>query len=239
MQRYEGERHLENAPCTGACPLQRWKAFVASLAGQDRMRQLEAVNGYVNRTPWQADTSRYGMADYWATPREFFGRTGDCEDYAIAKYISLRKLGWAAHELRLVVLKDEIKNELHAVLVAFHNGSAYVLDNLLATVTEHAAIRNYRPIFSINEIAWHFHRDWNPATATLVAAAPGPAGSQVRGIVPPAIDTTRIAAPPANAQPVYVPASPVPALVAPVSRSYARSNHESMAALFANAGEHR
>ncbi|MGH7004249.1 MAG: transglutaminase-like cysteine peptidase, partial [Alphaproteobacteria bacterium] len=142
LQRYESERRLEDAPCNGACPLQRWKAFMSGLAGQDRLRQLEAVNAYVNRTPYQADAVRFGMPDYWATPREFLGRAGDCEDYAIAKYLSLRKLGWQAHALRLVVLKDEVRNELHAVLVAYHNGTAYVLDNLDPRVTEHAAIRN-------------------------------------------------------------------------------------------------
>jgi len=243
MQRYESERHLEDAPCTGACPLQRWKAYVAGLAGQDRLRQLDAVNAYINRIPYQTDASRHGMPDYWATPREILGRTADCEDYAIAKYISLRKLGWGVHELRIVVLKDEVKNELHAVLVAFHNGSAYVLDNLLPAVTEHAAIRNYRPIFSINETAWHFHRDWNPATATQVAAAPARTGTQLPGVVTPVIDTTRVSPP--TARPIYVPAYPAPArtsepaFVTPVSRSYARTSHESLASIFANAGEQR
>lgn len=222
LARYDSERQLEDQPCTGACPLQRWNAFVAGLAGQDRLRQLEAVNAYVNRVPYQTDQARYGTVDYWATPREFFGRTGDCEDYAIAKYISLRKLGWGAHELRLVVLKDEVKNELHAVLVAYHGGTAYVLDNLLASVTDHAAIRNYRPIFSINEIAWHFHRDWDPSSVQPVAAAPRPlpqlAAPAVNAVPQPAVETVR-------------------AVSAP--RAYVRSNHESMAAIFTNAGDNR
>lgn len=223
LARYEGERALEDQACVGACPVQRWKAFVASLAGQDRLRQLEAVNAYVNRVPYQTDAARYGMVDYWATPREFFGRTGDCEDYAIAKYLSLRKLGWAVQDLRIVVLKDEVRNELHAVLVAFHNGTAYVLDNLLPTVTEHAAIRNYRPIFSINETAWHFHRDWDPSKAVSVASVPRPA-PQLSGIAQPAIDTAR---------PTAVVAPP------PALRAQARATQPSMASIFANSDEYR
>jgi predicted transglutaminase-like cysteine proteinase len=168
LQRYGAERALEDEPCTGDCPLQEWKAFVLGLGGLDRMTQLEAVNAYINRTPYQSDASRYGVADHWATPREFIGRTGDCEDYAIAKMLSLRLLGWSAQEMRIAVVMDENRNELHAVLIAYYNGTAYVLDNLSLLVREHTAVRHYRPIFSISEMAWHYHRDWNPSVvATL------------------------------------------------------------------------
>ena len=242
LARYARERHLEDAPCTtGRCPLQEWKAFVIGLKGQDRMRQLEAVNAYVNRTPYQSDQERFGAVDYWATPREFLGRAGDCEDYAIAKYLSLRKLGWQPSELRIMVLKDEVRNELHAVLIAFHNGTAYVLDNLTAGVREHAAIRNYRPIFSISEAAWHFHRDWNPAAAVMVARAQPDRSETARalpetqqaGTIPPAIDTTRTVRPATVPPARHADAAP---LVRPAARSFAGGPHESMAALFTNAG---
>ncbi|HEY7610002.1 MAG TPA: transglutaminase-like cysteine peptidase [Alphaproteobacteria bacterium] len=238
LARYAREQHLENAPCTGGrCALQEWKAFVTSLNGQDRRRQLDAVNAYANRIPYMPDQARYGIIDYWATPRESLGRSADCEDYAIVKYLSLRKLGWSAGELRIVVLKHEVRNELHAVLVAYLDGTAYVLDNLIPDVREHAAIRYYRPIFSINEAAWHYHRDWNPGGVMLVARAPVPmperapsgetrilSSTQIAGPVPPAIDT---------AHPRYTDQRP---LVRPVARSYAANRSESIAELFANAG---
>lgn len=202
LERYAHERALEQQPCAGGgCALQRWKAFLGGLRGQGRMRQLEAVNQYVNQTPYQSDPARYGMVDYWATPAEFFGRTGDCEDYAIAKYLSLRQLGWPASHLRILVLNNEVRRELHAVLVAYHGGTAYVLDNLNGAVIEQSAIRHYRPIFSINESAWYVHRNWNPAGAGLVAAhppaVPGQAGQTVE-----AAPATR---------PVVVAESPPPA----------------------------
>jgi predicted transglutaminase-like cysteine proteinase len=251
LQRYAREQHLEDAPCAGAnCALQDWKKFVVGLKGQDRLDQLQAVNAYANRIPYRSDLDRHGVADYWATPRETLGRSADCEDYAIIKYLSLRKLGWSASELRIVVLKHEVRNELHAVLVAYVNGTAYVLDNLIPDVREHAAIRYYRPIFSISEIAWHYHRDWNPGSAVLVAkaepprapqgqagvlAAPAPAvpaalppAAQVAGPVPPAFDTVRA--------PRY---AYQPALVRPAARSYAANANESMASLFTNAGTMR
>jgi len=260
LRRYAQEQHLEDAPCTsGRCELQEWKAFVMTLRGQDRLRQLQAVNAYANRIPYRSDFDRHGIADYWATPRESLGRSADCEDYAIVKYLSLRKLGWSASELRIVVLKHETRNELHAVLIAYLNGTAYVLDNLIPDVREHAAIAYYRPIFSINEAAWHYHRDWNPASAVMVAKAeprrPGgeartlpaqgaaapsivtapaaPAAQLVAAPLPPAIDTVR-APVRATYQPPLVRAAPLKA-----ARSYAANTSESIAALFTNAGEHR
>src|SRR5688572_6847971 len=93
LQRYASEQHLEDAPCSGErCQLQEWKAFVATLKGQDRLTQLRAVNAYANRMPYRSDLDRHGVADYWATPRESLGRSADCEDYAIIKYLSLKKL---------------------------------------------------------------------------------------------------------------------------------------------------
>jgi len=257
LARYAKEQYLEDQPCNGGgCALQQWKSFIMGLKGQDRRRQLEGVNAYVNRIPYMTDQARYGVVDYWATPREALGRGGDCEDYAIVKYFSLRKLGWSAEELRVVVLKHEVRNELHAVLVAYLDGTAYVLDNLIPDVREHAAITYYRPIFSINETAWHFHRDWNPASAVLVAKssddrapgdqartlppaattyaaaplAPAPVAkpaTQVAGPVPPAIDTVR---------PQYTYQPP---LVRAAARSYAANRSESIAELFSNAGTTR
>ena len=172
LQRYERERALEDAPCRGPCPLQRWKKFMAGFKVKGALQQLAAVNGYVNRTAYQSDQQRFGVVDHWATPAEFLGRSGDCEDYAIAKYLSLRHLGWDERNLRILVLNDENRRELHAVLIAYHGGTAYVLDNLVPDVQEHTAIRHYRPIFSINVWAWFFHEGWSPhAPAAVVSSA--------------------------------------------------------------------
>ena len=197
LQRYERERALEDAPCRGPCPLQRWKKFVSGLKGRSALQQLEAVNGYVNQTPYQADSVRFGAVDHWATPAEFIGRAGDCEDYAIAKYLSLRHLGWDDRNLRILVLNDEHRRELHAVLVAYHGGTAYILDNLAPAVLEHTAIRHYRPIFSINASAWFFHEGWSPnAPAAVVSSALRPA---TPGAETPAPFAPAVASPPGNA----------------------------------------
>ena len=181
LRRYERERPLEAAPCRGPCPLQLWKAFVAGQRGKSALEQLRAINRYVNQTPYQADQSRFGAVDHWATPAEFLGRSGDCEDYAIAKYLSLRNLGWDEGSLRILVLNDENRRELHAVLIAYHGGTAYVLDNQVPDVLEHGSIRHYRPIFSINAGAWFFHEGWPPNAPAVASQAPAPSRAVLTG----------------------------------------------------------
>jgi len=213
LQRYERERALEDAPCRGPCPLQRWKKFVTGLKGQSALLQLEAVNGYVNQTPYQSDSMRFGVVDHWATPAEFLGRGGDCEDYAIAKYLSLRHLGWEDRNLRILVLNDEYRRELHAVLIAYHGGTAYVLDNLAPAILEHTAIRHYRPIFSIHASAWFFHEGWSPqGPAARVSSAIRPAipGAETSAPLMPAVSPPPVTQP-SSGQPTLETAGAPPA----------------------------
>ena len=112
----------------------------------------------MNRSPYIIDPINYGVPDYWATPVQFFVKDGDCEDYAITKYLSLRSLGWPAEKMRIVVLQDMNLNIAHAVLVVQLNGKGYVLDNQISQLVTDDQILHYRPIYSINENAWWLHR---------------------------------------------------------------------------------
>ena len=170
LDRYFKERKLEDGPCTSSlfntCHLQDWKKFVSGLKSQKAMAQLDAVNRYMNRAPYITDPVNYGVPDYWATPKQFFVKDGDCEDYAITKYLSLRALGWPVETLRIVVLQDENLRVAHAVLVVYHKGRTYVLDNQIDQVVTDDRIAHYRPIYSINEQAWWLHQRRQTAQAT-------------------------------------------------------------------------
>lgn len=237
LARYAREKALETAPCAGGnCALQNWARFVEGLRGQGELAQLEAVHAYVNRTPYQPDASRFGMADYWATPREFLGRSGDCEDYAIAKYLSLRKLGWSADRLRIVVLMHHTRRELHAVLVAYTNGTAYVLDNLMGGVAEHRSLPHYQPFYSINELAWYHHTGWSPnARGQYSEVRPGGEGTVLVAARRPAPERVVERTAPAAADKVaaYERAALAPARrMSPAARSIAGNAAESTASLF-------
>jgi predicted transglutaminase-like cysteine proteinase len=173
MARYERERRQEKALCDdGDCALVRWRDFLETLRGQDAPAQLRAVNAYFNKLPYRADLENYGAEDYWATPRELFARGGDCEDYAIAKYLSLRALGWPAERLRVAVVHDNARDLVHAALIAYHGGNAFVLDIEIAEVTDHRAIARYAPVFSISENGWWSYKAQSPleAAAAVVEA---------------------------------------------------------------------
>lgn len=163
LGRFQKQRAIydDPPPCLktrfGACHWQDWLRFLASLRNNDPMTQLRAVNGYMNRHPYVQDVVNYGVTDYWAAPAEFFVNNGDCIDYTVAKYLSLRLLGWSPDHLRVVVLHDSNLNLNHAVLVAFVDGAPFVLDNQISQVVPAGLIRHYRPIYSLNEQRWWLH----------------------------------------------------------------------------------
>ena len=140
------------------CPWQDWKAFLAGLEGLTEMEQLQRVNREVNRRRYILDPPNWGVPDYWATPLQFFRKNGDCEDYAIVKYISLRQLGFPESALRVLVLNDLNLGVPHAILVVDWQGKQLLLDNQIPEVVEAAKVRHYQPIYSINESAWWLHR---------------------------------------------------------------------------------
>ena len=138
--------------------LEEWEKFLTPLRSKGKKAQLEEVNRFMNRAPYIADPRNYLVPDYWATPRQFMNRNGDCEDYAIAKYMSLRALGWTNENLRILVLQDLNLRVAHAVLIAYSNGKAYLLDNQIEQVVATTSVRHYQPIYSVNEDNWWLHR---------------------------------------------------------------------------------
>jgi predicted transglutaminase-like cysteine proteinase len=143
-----------------ACPNRRvmaWQAMLRGQEGADPLAQLRAVNRFVNQFPYRTDMEVYGQSDYWASPLEFFRHSGDCEDYAIAKYVSLLKLGFEPEQLRLVVLRDTLRDLPHAVLTVYLGDRIYVLDNVTDAVLPQERIAHYAPYYSVNEQARWVH----------------------------------------------------------------------------------
>ena len=118
---------------------------------------------------YRTDSYNYKQSDYWASPAEFFSRSGDCEDYAIAKYVTLRQMGFSAEQLRLVVVKDLNQNLAHAVLAAYVDGDVFILDNVNGKVRSQAVVTEYAPYYSVNEQARWAHAA--PAAAKVASAA--------------------------------------------------------------------
>jgi predicted transglutaminase-like cysteine proteinase len=112
----------------------------------------------MNTRRYITDPRNWGVPDYWETPGEFMTKFGDCEDYAIAKFLSLKRLGWTDDELRIAAVKDLNLKVGHAILIVYHAGKTWVLDNQIKRVVEAESIRHYQPVYSINETSWWRHR---------------------------------------------------------------------------------
>ena len=91
-------------------------------------------------------------------------RSGDCEDYAIAKYFALRALGFDRDALRIVVLKDRIRGIGHAVLAVYLADDILILDNLSDRIFSHLKYKHYVPQYSMNETARWAHVGGGRAT---------------------------------------------------------------------------
>lgn len=137
-----------------ACPtdgMRRWADMMGRELGQGRAQQLNAVHSFMNSYPYITDDRLWGVSDYWESPREFVENSGDCEDYAIAKYWSLKLLGWPVDNLRLAVVQDTVRDIPHAILIVQHAGDYWVLDNLATEPLRHEDVYQYRPYYAVNE----------------------------------------------------------------------------------------
>jgi predicted transglutaminase-like cysteine proteinase len=134
-----------------------WQENVTKLGGLTVQEQLTAVNKFFNRrVRWKTDLEIYGAEDFWATPAETLGRgTGDCEDFTIAKYATLRHLGVPAEQLRLTYVQLKVTNtrsQAHMVLAWYANPNTtpLILDNANPRILPASQRRDLQPIFSFN-----------------------------------------------------------------------------------------
>jgi predicted transglutaminase-like cysteine proteinase len=140
------------------CPFDEWRRFLKDTAERDRWSQLVAVNAFMNARRYVADERNWGVSDYWATPGEFMSRAGDCEDFAIAKYLSLVGTGMPTARLRLVYVRARpgiaggpATGSPHMVLAYFARpADPLILDNLGGRILPASQRPDLRPVFSFN-----------------------------------------------------------------------------------------
>lgn len=156
LRQIEGERAVY-AACRRApdsCPsddVRAWQELIVAQSGGAPIDQMRAVNRFFNAWRYKPDADNWDRRDYWATPLEFLDRSGDCEDYAIIKYVTLRELGFPPEQLRLVVVHDHKRDLAHAVLAVYLDNQVYLLDNLYAAMLPQERVTHYVPYYSINE----------------------------------------------------------------------------------------
>lgn len=140
-----------------------WKELRKKAQGRPLKEKLDAVNRFWNAWPYRLDREVWGRDDWWAAPAEFLSRSGDCEDYCIAKYFTLRELGVPADDMRIVVVRETVRGVAHAVLAVYEGRQVHILDNLVEHVRPMRRVRNYRPHFSVNEKGRWMHVKAKPS----------------------------------------------------------------------------
>ena len=119
--------------------------------------KLDEANRGVNAAiRYVSDYAQHGEADRWSAPLATFATAkGDCEDYAIAKYVALREAGFPRDELQVVLVRDRAVGQDHAVLAAHLDDRWLILDNRRSELIEDADATSFTPLFAINHDGVH------------------------------------------------------------------------------------
>jgi predicted transglutaminase-like cysteine proteinase len=146
--------------CVSPAALQFLAIVDAGKAREGRAR-LGEINRAINLAirP-MSDFAQYGQLDVWSSPLVTLTTgAGDCEDYAIAKFVALRQAGISPDDLRIVIMRDTLRGEDHAVAAARLDGHWLTLDNRRMAMVEDANVRNFRPIFVIDQYGVKRYRE--------------------------------------------------------------------------------
>jgi predicted transglutaminase-like cysteine proteinase len=130
----------------------RFLAIVDAAKARDGRARFGEINRAINLAiKPMSDLAQYGAIDVWRSPLATFASgAGDCEDYAIAKFVALRQAGIASEDIKLLIVRDTLRNEDHAVVAARLDGRWLMLDNRRMAMVEDVQARNYRPTFLID-----------------------------------------------------------------------------------------
>ena len=115
--------------------------------------KLQKVNDFFNKLEFVNDIDHWGKEDYWATPLQLLtSNGGDCEDFSIAKYFTLREMGIPAERMRLTYVKALELDQAHMVLTYYASTDAepLVLDNLVSDILPSPERKDLLPVYSFN-----------------------------------------------------------------------------------------
>lgn len=149
LRQWNDEKHLleackaDRAQCTNAGALE-FLAMVDQAKGLSGRAQLGQINRSVNLTIRAASD---GFRDEWSSPLATLARrSGDCEDYAILKFAALLEAGVAIDDLRLLIVRDSLRSEDHAIVAVRHDGQWLTLDNRHLLMLDVAELARYTPL---------------------------------------------------------------------------------------------
>jgi len=145
---------------SGVKTVQQWRTLIDQTRPLPDDEKIKRINAFINRNiAFRDDQELWGQADYWATPLETLGRgAGDCEDFTIAKYVTLKLLGIPIERMRLIYVRAQIGGP-HSRVTQAHMVLGYypkpgdeplILDNLVTDIYPASRRTDLTPVFSFN-----------------------------------------------------------------------------------------
>jgi predicted transglutaminase-like cysteine proteinase len=162
------------ASATGCPPAaKRFLAVLDRALAREGWARIAEINRAINlNIKPMDDMTQYGVVDLWATPlMTFSSSAGDCEDYAIAKYLALQEIGIAEDDLRLIVVHDRDTKLDHAVAAVRYDGSWLILDNRTLEMRPDVDIAGFEPLFVIDRDGVKRMTGTAPKPANLMVSA--------------------------------------------------------------------
>jgi predicted transglutaminase-like cysteine proteinase len=127
-------------------------ALMEELKGQPEGEIVTSVNRFFNQVQYRTDIKTWGRKDYWASRMEFLGKgQGDCEDYAVAKFLTMMQLGVPAKKLFLTYVKAINFPEVAHLVVTYYKKPGtvpFVLDNYNKKILPATARPDLIPVYS-------------------------------------------------------------------------------------------
>jgi predicted transglutaminase-like cysteine proteinase len=160
-----------------ACPpaARKFLAVIAAGLEQTGRARVGAINRAINLAiEHMSDLAQWGVDERWSPPLETFatGR-GDCEDYAIAKFVALMEAGVPAEDVRLVIVHDRNANDGHAVTAVYIDDGWVLLDNRWLTLVDDDKMHRMVPLFVIDQTGVSTYLRTPANTAALASASLG------------------------------------------------------------------
>ncbi len=127
--------------------------IIAQGQNHDGLARIGVINRAINSAIVPtSDMKQWGVADHWSPPLETLTtRRGDCEDYAIAKYVALIDAGVAKEDVKLVIVRKQLPEEEHAVVAARVDGAWLILDNRTLALAPAGEVRAATPLFVLDD----------------------------------------------------------------------------------------
>lgn len=133
-----------------------WAQLIQSSPRYNELEKLRAVTDFFNQIPYQLDSTIWQKENFWANPLELLGKNaGDCEDFAIAKYLTLKAMGVSGQKMRIVYVVAGKLKAPHMVLAYYETPQSppLILDNLTPRILYASERPDLRPIYMFSEQA--------------------------------------------------------------------------------------